>query len=440
MNAGGVSAAVASLLAAEPETVDRDEVAVIVRCSREVRSWLDALDLRCARRARELADGGHAEPAASLLDDDGQRSSKEAVVITRRTAACDAMPAFEAALAGGVIAAGHVDIVARALRDLDDQIRLAFIERQGWLLERARRERIEVFEVTCRNEVRRLVAERDAAVGGDTEAAELERQRAASRLKQWVDKHTGMHHTHVELDPVRGAKLTKAIRDHLRRARAREANAGTPWGQLEVDSFIDAVQAGVTSPGARSTVVEPTGEMRVPEVGVLIDLTTLLDTWHARSVCETYEGIPVPVSTVRRLCCDAEIIPYVLNGDGEVTDLGRSQRTVTRAQRRQLRAMHRTCGGDPGCTVPFEQCEIHHVVFWRFGGRTDVDNLLPLCSRHHHQAHDGGWTLAMNPDRVITWTRPDGVVHRAGCSIDRAPSGLGPPHRRTLSSATRAPT
>lgn len=440
MNAGGVSAAVASLLAAEPETVDRDEVAVIVRRSREVRSWLDALDLRCARRARELADGGRAEPAASLLDDGGQRSSNEAVAITRRSAACDAMPAFEAALAGGLIAAGHVDIVARSLRHLDDQIRLAFIERQGWLLERALGERIEVFESTCRNEVRRLIAERDAAVGGDSEAAELERQRAASTLRQWVDKQTGMHHTHVELDPVRGATLSKAIRDHLRRARRREANAGTPWGQLEVDSFIDAVQAGVTSPGDRSTMVEPSAEMRVPEVGVLIDLTTLVDAWHDHSICETYDGVAVPVSTVRRLCCDAEIIPYVLNGDGEVTDLGRSQRTVTRAQRRTLRAMHRTCGGDPGCTVPFEQCEIHHVVFWRFGGRTDIENLLPLCSRHHHQAHDSGWTLTMSPSRVVTWTRPDGVVHQTGCCIDRTSSGVQPPDRRDRSSARSAPT
>ena len=52
-------------------------------------------------------------------------------MITQRTAACDAMPAFEAALAAGLIAAGHVDIVARSLCKLDDQLRLAFIEREG---------------------------------------------------------------------------------------------------------------------------------------------------------------------------------------------------------------------------------------------------------------------------------------------------------------------
>ena len=455
MNAGGVSATITLLLAAEPQVADRDELTVIVRRSREVQSWLDSVNVACARRTRELASEGRAEPAASLLDDGGQRSSKDAVVITQRTVACDAMPAFEAALAAGLIAAGHVDIVARLLGKLDDQLRLEFVERQGWLLDRAQRERIEVFEITCRNEIRRLVAERDATLGGDTEGAELERQRAASALKQWVDKQTGMHHTHVELDPVRGAKLSKAIRDHLRRARSRDTNAGVPWAQLEVDSFINAVQAGVTrashpsatdapglvperAPGAAADVVEPSAEMRVPEVGVLIDHATLVDAWHEHSVCETYDGFPVPVSAVRRLCCDAEIIPYVLNGNGEVTDLGRSQRTVSRAQRRRLRAMHRTCGGDSACTVPFEQCEIHHVVFWRFRGRTDIENLLPLCSRHHHQAHEGGWTLTMTPHRVVTWTRPDGTVHSTGSSIDRAPAGVSPPDRRRSRSTRRS--
>ena len=166
-------------------------------------------------------------------------------------------------------------------------------------------------------------------------------------------------------------------------------------------------------------------ELRVPEIGVLVDLTSLLAGLHEHGICETYDGIPVPISEVRRLCCDADIIPYVLNGDGEVTDLGRSTRTVNRAQRRKLRAMHRTCVGD-GCQVPFEQCEIHHIVFWRFDGKSDIDNLAPVCSRHHHLAHEGGWTLSMTPDRTITWTRPDGTVHSTTRSIDRAPNGVRP--------------
>jgi Domain of unknown function (DUF222) len=141
--------------------------------------------------------------------------------------------------------------------------------------------------------------------------------------------------------------------------------------------------------------------------------------WHARSICETDDGIALPVETVRRMCCDADILPIVLNGAGEVLDVGRSRRTATRAQRRALQAMHRTCA-HPDCTVVFSACHIHHIAWWgRDDGPTDIANLLPVCEHHHHLIHEGGWTLTMTPDRVATWTRPDGTVHSTGTAIDR---------------------
>ena len=80
--------------------------------------------------------------------------------------------------------------------------------------------------------------------------------------------------------------------------------------------------------------------------------------------------------------------------------------------------MHRTCG-HPGCTVRFDDCQVHHVVHWvRQRGPTNLDNLLPLCTVHHHLVHEGGWQLTLQPDRTITLTRPDGTVSYHGTSID----------------------
>jgi hypothetical protein len=453
-----VSGTVAALLAAAFDIADRDEIAVVVRQSREVRSWLDSIDVRCARRTRELAVEGRAEPAESLLGDQGQRSSNEAVAITHRTHVCDSMPSFEAALAAGTISGGHVDAVANTIRRLDVEIRGLFIDHQPQLLIAAGRERVEQFERTCRDLVHHLTAIRDDRAGTDTRAAELERQRAASRVKQWVDRQSGMHHTHVELDPERGAKLKAAIDAHLRRARKRAGNSGTPWNQLEVGAFMNAVTAGVTCAGGTTSAsgspehagstasggpsglrpsgghlpshrVEPIPEanahLRVPEILVLIDQHSLLVGAHEHGICETSDGIPLPIATARRMCCDADIIPAVLNGRGEVTDLGRGTRTISRAQRRKLRAMHRTCIG-PDCTVAFDACQIHHVIFWRKHGRTDIDNLVPVCSDHHHLAHEGGWGLTLTAGRVITWTRPDGNIHSVGTCITRAPDGIRP--------------
>jgi hypothetical protein len=446
MTTASVSATVALLLAAEPDVADRDEVAAIVHRAREVQSWLDAINVACARRTRVLAASGRAEPVESLLSDGGQRPSKESAIIDKRVPVCDALPAFEAALAAGSISSGHVDAVAAVLSRLDDEIRTAFIAEQARLLGAARRQRVEEFVSGCRDLVRFLTAERDRRSGADSELEELARQRAASKIRQWTNRETGMMHTHVELDPMRGARLHKALADMLRRHRKVQANAGVGWDQLEVDSFLNGIDRAVTTRSGASSDRQPdrshehgfgdhhgTGssgdtsllpDLRVPEIGILIDLTTLMDGVHAHGVCETYDGIPVPVSQVRRLCCDAHIIPYVLDGAGQVTDLGRSTRTVNRAQRRKLRAMHTTCVGD-GCAVGFEQCQIHHVLFWRFKGNTDIDNLVPVCSLHHHLAHEGGWTLSMTPDRTVTWARPDGFIHSVRTAIDRAPGGVG---------------
>jgi len=87
--------------------------------------------------------------------------------------------------------------------------------------------------------------------------------------------------------------------------------------------------------------------------------------------------------------------------------------------------MHRTCIG-PSCTVPFDACQVHHVIPWDHGGKTDLSNLVPMCTKDHHLVHEGGWTLSITPERVATWTRPDGVIHHTGTTIDRAPNGVAP--------------
>ena len=121
---------------------------------------------------------------------------------------------------------------------------------------------------------------------------------------------------------------------------------------------------------------------------------------------------------MRRLCATAIIVPIVLGDDGEVLDVGRQHRLATRAQRRALRAMYRTCA-HPDCNVAFDACRIHHVVYWERGGRTDLDNLIPLCETHHHLVHEGGWTLQLFPDRRTIWRLPDGSVYHDGVTLDR---------------------
>ena len=72
--------------------------------------------------------------------------------------------------------------------------------------------------------------------------------------------------------------------------------------------------------------------------------------------------------------------------------VGRTARTATPAQRRALAARDRGCI-IPGCAIPAEACQTHHVDDWAAGGTTDLPNMALLCWAHHRQVDLGMWTI-----------------------------------------------
>jgi hypothetical protein len=79
-----------------------------------------------------------------------------------------------------------------------------------------------------------------------------------------------------------------------------------------------------------------------------------------------------------------------------VWEEGRRFRTVPPRMRRALEIRDRHCAF-PGCRIGIGWCEAHHIHEWEHGGETNLDNLVLLCSRHHHVVHEGGWTIVKNP-------------------------------------------
>jgi hypothetical protein len=134
--------------------------------------------------------------------------------------------------------------------------------------------------------------------------------------------------------------------------------------------------------------------------------------------------VEIPARVLATLAGDGDVHGVVVrNGvvlyaPGEL-NLGRTNRLANRAQRRALRGLYRGCG-IPGCSVGYDRCELHHIIWWRHGGRTDLDNLIPLCSRCHARIHADGWIIELGPNREITVRLPDGTVRTTG-----------PPNRRT---------
>ncbi|MHA7188854.1 HNH endonuclease signature motif containing protein [Arthrobacter sp. MDT2-16] len=120
--------------------------------------------------------------------------------------------------------------------------------------------------------------------------------------------------------------------------------------------------------------------------------------------------------SIRRLACDAYIIPLVLGGDGQVLDLGRANRLFPPHLRRALVARDIGCAF-PDCTVPASWCEAHHITPWAHGGNTSIDNGVLLCAHHHHTIHQGQWTVASR--NGMPWFTPPPHLARHGTTARR---------------------
>jgi hypothetical protein len=88
-------------------------------------------------------------------------------------------------------------------------------------------------------------------------------------------------------------------------------------------------------------------------------------------------------------------------------DQGRRTRLVTPAQRRLLGHLDGERCRFPSCSRT-AKLHAHHVLFWRYGGSTDLDNLVLLCGKHHRLLHDSGYELTLHTDRRLTVRCPEG--------------------------------
>lgn len=104
-------------------------------------------------------------------------------------------------------------------------------------------------------------------------------------------------------------------------------------------------------------------------------------------VAEIVSGETLPQTVLERLMCMATVTGVVFDGKGQPIWVGRDHRHATEAQIKAMIARDRHC---TGCAAGADRCEIHHIVPWEHGGRTDIDNMCLACSACHHNIHNRG--------------------------------------------------
>jgi 5-methylcytosine-specific restriction protein A len=157
-------------------------------------------------------------------------------------------------------------------------------------------------------------------------------------------------------------------------------------GQRQAEALAE-VCSHVLDHGPADLVPECGGHR--PHVNVLIRLDDLQN--RARAGCLDFGGTVSP-EALRMLCCDATVVPIVMNGAGQPLDVGRATRTVPDGLRRAVAARDRGCA-HPGCGRPPSWCECHHLIPWELGGETKLSNLAMLCRAHHRQIHSTEWVV-----------------------------------------------
>jgi hypothetical protein len=170
------------------------------------------------------------------------------------------------------------------------------------------------------------------------------------------------------------------------KARPLTGDDDRPAAQRQAEALAD-VCGYVLDHAPSSMLPERSGQR--PHINVLVRLEDMEN--RARAACLDFGG-PVSPESLRMLCCDAAVVPIVLNGKGQPLDVGRITRTIPDGLRRAVAARDRGCA-HPGCGRPVSWTECHHIVPWEHGGPTTLSNLVMLCRAHHRQIHSTDWTV-----------------------------------------------
>jgi hypothetical protein len=146
------------------------------------------------------------------------------------------------------------------------------------------------------------------------------------------------------------------------------------------------------------------------------------------------DGPVIAPETAARLRCESRTQTVVEDASGEPLALGRMSRFPSAAMLRQLRYR------DVGCTFPgcgsVRFVKAHHIVWWRHGGRTDLDNLALVCTFHHKLLHEHGWTVARR-DGLVRWFHPDGTRFVPGPAPPQQPIKIPEAFRSRLGLPSR---
>ncbi|MDT9594104.1 DUF222 domain-containing protein [Nocardioides zeae] len=354
--------------------------------AQEVSARLDALTAKLAARADELqvarVDGS---PSTAVWFANATGLTRgEAHRVLRVGQSAERYARLAAAAGGGAVSLDQADAIVRALDALPDEVDAMTLDRaEDVLVDNASR-----FDALALRKLGKRILDVVAPEVGEAHEARLlaAEERSAMAAASLTLRDLGDGRTSIRgILPTLHAEMLSKVLDAY----------AAPGHKNAADDPAGRFTTGIPSPLRRGEafveLIEGLDSRDLPEVGgtnatvvVNLDLDTLL---RDLGVATLDTGGRISAAEARRLACSAHLVPAVLGGTSEVLDLGRAQRSHSKAQRLAIAIRDKTCVTD-GCDRPAHQCQVHHWTLWSAGGSTTVRDAGLLCGHHHRKVHD----------------------------------------------------
>ena len=351
----------------DPEVLYAEQRAGTLTVLARLRNRIDAYLTQVAAEADRQADSRvlHAGTTGMLVAVATGQNPQAGSALVQRGYLLGTLPRVSRSFQRGCISAAHVAVITGECHRITG---FAGLEAQVVAIA----ESVEPAEL---RRLLKLLADQSRPEAKDQDHAALHSKRGVS-LSETTD---GMFRLDGYLDPVAGATLRDALAPLM--ARIGRGDKRTPH-QRRADALADLTAAGLAN---RS----PLG---LSEVSVLVDLE---DLSSGEGGCLDDDS-PLGARLFDLITCTA-IVSVILGTRREGVfvplALARGKRGASAAQWKALVARDRGC---IRCGRAPRFCEAHHAHHWRNGGFTDVDNLVLLCQRCHHDLHFGEYTITID--------------------------------------------
>src|SRR5215207_3751331 len=265
----------------------------------QLRSWLDAREIALRRRLDDVR-GPFGATADQELARSANTSRRDADRVNSRARMIDEVPRLGDALADGHLTGAHVDVFDRRLKALDPSDRHRLIDGDSERL-------VRLATKQSPDEFARTIKDTVAAAHTDGGIAHFDRQRRATRLTTWTDRLTGMTHLHGQFDPESAMTLLGRLRTIVEDLVSDTLPDTCPTDPSDKQDHLRAL--ALIALVNHTTTTTSAGR---PDLIVVVDEQTLRNGLHDHTIIDLGVDTTLPVETLRRIACDANIIPIVL--------------------------------------------------------------------------------------------------------------------------------